>query len=217
MDPYDRIEISGWKRERHFRMYATFTNPTWDLLADVRITHFYRAIKSAGYPFFLSFLYAATKACHEIEEFRLRISADGEIRRYSVVHPGSTLLNDDGTFSFGYFHFTPTLDEFVRQGREVIAAAKAGPSLESRQEDLGRLYFSPIPWVSFRGFRHPFSQQANHSIPMIVFGRHEDRLGERVLPVGVTLHHGLADGYHVGLFFQRLQAMLDDPASLLAG
>jgi chloramphenicol O-acetyltransferase len=27
-------------------------------------------------------------------------------------------------------------------------------------------------------------------------------------------HHGLADGYHLGLFFNRIQALLNKPAEL---
>jgi chloramphenicol O-acetyltransferase type A len=50
---------------------------------------------------------------------------------------------------------------------------------------------------------------------LIVFGKHYERDGERYLPVGLTLHHGLADGYHAGLFFTRLQDMLDKPDAFI--
>lgn len=212
---YDIVDVGHWKRKALFRFYETFDNPTWDLLADVRITRFYHAVKETGHPFFLSFLYTATRACHEVEELRLRIAENGEVRRYHMVHPGSTVLREDGTFGFAYFAYTPIFSDYIREARQILEITKAQDAFEPRDEDLARIYFSPIPWVSFRGFRHPFRQGPKNSIPMIVFGKHEVRDGERTIPVGITLHHGLADGFHAGQFFARLQVMMDDPGQFL--
>jgi chloramphenicol O-acetyltransferase type A len=50
---------------------------------------------------------------------------------------------------------------------------------------------------------------------MIVFGKYYERDGELFLPVGLTLHHGLADGLHAGKFFSTLQDLLDRPEDYL--
>jgi len=215
MMDYSVIDVARWKRKEHFLFYRDFDNPTWDLLADIRITGFYQAIRAADHPFFLSFLYVIARAANAIPEFRLRISEEGEVREYATVHPGSTLLTDDGTFQFGYFQYGPSFSQFVAGGRHVMERARQDPGFDPRGDDLARLYCTPVPWVSFRGFRHPFRRATSNSIPMIIFGKHELREGERTIPVGVTLHHGLADGYHAGQFFAVLQALLDDPASFL--
>src|SRR5690606_38429960 len=193
---YDVIDLATWKRRDLYDFYRTFVNPTCDLMADARITRFYEAVKDAGHPFFLSFLYAIAHACQQVDELRLRISPEGEVRRYHHIHPGSTLLRDDGTFGFGYFSYESSFRAFLDKGRQVLTAFQETRTFDPRQDDLARIYCSPLPWVSFRGFRHPFSGRGTHSIPMIIFGRHEERGGERTIPVGITLHHALADGYH---------------------
>jgi chloramphenicol O-acetyltransferase type A len=208
---YDLIDIDQWKRKDLFRLFEHYDNPTWDLFCDVRITRFYQAVKSLNASFFMSFIYVGSRVCNSIEELRCRIDGDGRVRRYHIVHPGSTILYDDETYGYGYFEFKPDYGLFVEEARLEFDRQKANRGVDPKDDDLARIYFSPIPWVSFSGFRHPYRRAGNVSVPMIVFGKHYEREGERYLPVGLTLHHGLADGFHAGQFFNQLQKELDYP------
>lgn len=214
---YDIIDLAQWKRKELFDFFTSYDNPTWDLMCDVRITAFYKAVKANEYPFFLAFLYVGSLACNRIEELRCRIDRDGNVRRYQAVHPGSTILYDDGTYGFGYFNFQHDFSDFITDAKEIFQRQKERKGVDANDDDLARIYFSPIPWVSFSGFRHPFRKAGNTSVPMIVFGKHYERDGERYLPVGLTLHHGLADGYHAGQFFILLQELLDQPDLYING
>lgn len=212
---YDILDTEHWKRKDLFTFFKSYDNPTWDLISDVNITAFYKAIKEMDAPFFLSFLYAASSVCNSIDELRCRIDEDGRVRQYHLVHPGSTVLYDNGTYGYGYFTFHQDFRLFMAEAKVELEKQKNKQNVDPKDEDLARIYFSPIPWVSFSGFRHPFRKGGNISIPMIVFGKHFEKDGERFLPVGLTLHHGLADGYHAGLFFNKLQEKLDHPASYM--
>jgi chloramphenicol O-acetyltransferase type A len=198
---YDIIDLSNWKRKDLFNFFSSFDNPTWDLICEMRITAFHSAVKEADTSFFLSVLYAGTAVCNSIEEMGCRIDDQGQVRRYKTVHPGSTLLYDTETYGYGYFTYMRDYRQFIRDAEIELELQKQRRNVDTRDEDLGRVYFSPIPWVSFSGFRHPFRKAGNLSIPMIVFGKHFERDGERYMAIGLTLHHGLADGYHAGLFF----------------
>jgi chloramphenicol O-acetyltransferase type A len=212
---YTLIDQENWVRRDLFSLFKSYDNPTWDLLSEVRITDFYRGLKEKEGSFFLSFLYAATRVCNNIRELRCRIDLEGQVRQYDVVHPGSTILYDNGTYGFGYFTYHPEYPQFIADAKPELELQKNRKNVDSKDDDLARLYFSPIPWVSFTGFRHPFRRSGNISIPLIVFGKHFERGGDRFLSVGLTLHHGLADGYHAGLFFTQLQELLDKPDFLL--
>ena len=214
---YDLINIDTWKRKDLFRFFEHYDNPTWDLFCDVRITNFYGAVKATDTSFFLSFLFVGSRVVNGIDELRCRIDEDGNVRRYHVVHPGSTILYDDETYGYGYFDYKTSYNEFITQAKIEFDRQKANRGVDPKDDDLARIYFSPIPWVSFSGFRHPFRRAGNVSIPMIVFGKHFERDRERYLPVGLTLHHGLADGFHAGLFFNKLQEELDHPESYMPG
>ena len=213
---YDIIDIDHWKRKDLFTFFKTYDNPTWDLISEVNITTFYKAIKEKDAPFFLSFLYVASAVCNSIDELKCRIDEEGHVRQYHHLHPGSTILYENGTYGYGYFDFHTDFRQFITEAKIELETQKNKKGVDSKDDDLARIYFSPIPWVSFSGFRHPFRAGGNISIPMIVFGKHFERNGERFLPVGLTLHHGLADGYHAGLFFNQLQDKLYYPESYLS-
>lgn len=206
---YTIIDIDTWKRKELFQFFSTFDNPTWDLIAELRITDFYTACKTKQQSFFLSFLHAASSVANSIEEMRCRIDPDGHVRQYQVVHPGSTVLYENGTYGYSYLDFHPDYTTFMNEAAPSFENQKQMLNRDPKDDDLARIYFSPIPWVSFSGFRHPFRAKGNTSIPMIVFGKHFERDQERYITVGLTLHHGLADGYHAGLFFKGLQSHFD--------
>ena len=207
---YKLIDIASWERKDLFLFFKKFDNPTWDIIAELRIENFYNKTKEINASFYFSFLHTATKVCNSISAFRQRIDDEGNVREYELVHPGSTILYDNGTFGFGYYRYQPDLILFNKEAEIAFKDQKVKMNLDPKDEDLARLYFSPIPWISFTGFRHPYKNDANHSIPMIVFGKHHEKDGTRVMPVGLTLHHGLADGYHAGLFFNQLQDELNE-------
>jgi chloramphenicol O-acetyltransferase type A len=114
---YEIIDIENWKRKDLFRHFIAYDNPTWDLICDIRITDFYIAQKEAGATFFLSFLYAASRVCNSIEELRCRIDSDGQVRLYDTVHPGSTILYENGTFGFGYFSLHADFHQFISDAK----------------------------------------------------------------------------------------------------
>jgi chloramphenicol O-acetyltransferase type A len=208
---YQLIDLSSWKRKDAFNRFLTFDNPTWDLLSEVSITTFYETVRETNQSFFLSMLYAISCVCNLIDELRYRIDRDGQIRLYEVVHPSSTILFENENYGYAYFDHHADYRSFMASAAHELEKQKKGMNMDTRDEDLGRIYCSPIPWVNFSGFRHPFKAKGNTSVPMIVFGKHFERSGERYMMVGLTLHHGLADGYHAGLFFNGLQSKLSNP------
>ena len=52
-------------------------------------------------------------------------------------------------------------------------------------------------------------------MPRIVIGELHGPDGSERLPVSVDVHHGLADGLHVGQFLEHLQARLSRPETHL--
>ena len=208
---YRIIDIESWSRKDLFPFFQKFDNPTWDISAELEVQKFYWATKEVKASFFLSFLYVATKVCNQIDALRQRIDQAGNVREYEIVHPGSTILYDNETFGFGYFDFHQDFELYIQEAAIAFENQKNKRDLDPKDEDIARIYFSPIPWISFTGFRHPFDSAANHSIPKIVFGKHFEKEGKRFMAVGLTIHHGLADGYHAGLFFNQLQEELNEP------
>ena len=131
---YEVIDPNQWKRKSLYAFFKTYDNPTWDLISEVRITHFYNSIKEKGNPFFLSFLYAATAVGNTIEEMRCRISPEGEVRKYDRIHPGSTVLYENGTYGYGYFEFNPDYQSFLDSASTELEKQKSRQDVDPKDE-----------------------------------------------------------------------------------
>jgi chloramphenicol O-acetyltransferase type A len=96
---------------------------------------------------------------------------------------------------------------------EVLERVKAesGPlDPQDQRDDL--IHYSIIPWVSFTSFAHARRWGIDDATPKIVFGKHREVNGRRLMPVSVEVHHALVDGLHVGRFHAAFQRRLDQPA-----
>ncbi len=209
------LDLGTWPRREHFRFFREYDDNYFNICAEVDVTALLgRARAPEGPSFFLSSLHRSLGAANDIEEFRYRIRGDGVVV-HDVIHGGSTILRDDGTFGFGYFTYDPDFPRFAAGATEVLAAARASSgALEPRPERDDLLHYSVIPWVSFTSFSHARRWGTDDSVPKVVFGGHRRSGRRRKMPVSVEVHHALMDGLHVGRFFERFQQHLDDPDKL---
>jgi len=209
------LDIDNWHRRHHFEFFKDYDLPFFNLCADVDVSKLYGWSKEEGGPsFFLASFYLSLQAANEIEPFRYRLSGDSVIV-HDVIHGGSTVMRQDETFGFAYFDFEPSYVQFEVKGLEIMEQARtsSGPLLD-RPDRSDLIYYSVIPWVHFTGFTHAQRLGTRDSIPKIVFGKHSEKAGARLMPVSVEVHHALMDGLDVGRFYRRFQELLDDPTAL---
>ncbi|NVO30166.1 CatA-like O-acetyltransferase [Hymenobacter lapidiphilus] len=206
-----RIEQAGWNRQEHFAFFSQFEEPFFGLVADVDATRAQARARALGVSFFQLYLHATVAAVQTVENLRYRINAQGQVDCYDQINVSATLSRSDHTFAFSFIPFSPDLHAF---GHGLAAEAEAvrqssglrlGP--ETGRPDV--VHFSALPWVSFSGLTHARSFSHPDSIPKISVGRLRPESSRLLMPVSVNVHHGLADGYHVGLFLAELQRQLD--------
>ncbi|HTD92472.1 MAG TPA: CatA-like O-acetyltransferase, partial [Chitinophagaceae bacterium] len=70
-------------------------------------------------------------------------------------------------------------------------------------------HYSSIPWLNFTSLSHARAFGFGDSIPKISFGKMSVNGDRRTMPVSLHVHHGLMDGYEVGQFVDKFQALLD--------
>jgi chloramphenicol O-acetyltransferase type A len=203
------IDLETWPRREHFAFFSAFEEPFFGLVANVDCTTALAEAKRLGVSFFLYYLYHALEAANEVEAFRYRIE-DGQVYRYDRVHASATLGRADHTFAFSFIEQHDTLNGFIAAAEAEIAAVQASTGLRL-SPTTGRhdtVHCSALPWVRFTGLTHARSFTHPDSCPKISFGQVFPEGDTLQMPVSVNLHHGLGDGYHVGLFLAAFQRRL---------
>ncbi|EMS32670.1 chloramphenicol acetyltransferase (CAT-III) [Mariniradius saccharolyticus AK6] len=205
---FEIIEIEKWSRKDHFLFFSQFEEPFFGVTVRVDMTNAYRKAKENGDSLFLLYLHAALTAANEVENFRMRING-AEVRLYDRVHASPTINRPDGTFGFSYLNYEEDFYEFAEKAKVEIEKVKMGTGLQPAISGENVIHFSAITWLDFSSVSHARSFSFPDSCPKISFGKITETNGIWTMPVSIHVHHALLDGYHVGLFVERFQHLVN--------
>lgn len=203
------FDIANWNRKSQFEFFKSYEDPFFNVTANLKVTNLYNFCKKHNLSFSLACIFVALKSINEIDEFKLRIQ-NNKVYNFEKVDIGSTILNDDNTFSFCYYNYSSSIFEFDKAGKQVIENHKKGIVFEPKEEILNLVHCSTLPWISFTGFKHARKgDEAEKGIPKIIFGKLFEENKIKKIPFSVEVSHALMDGYHVALLFNKMQQFMN--------
>jgi chloramphenicol O-acetyltransferase type A len=168
----------------------------------------YEKAKAMQIPFFVYYLHKTIAAVNQVENFRYRIEGK-EVVLYNEIDASSTIMREDKTFGFSFMKFHSDIHEFAKNVQTEIERIQITPGLFTREFPENIIHFSAIPWINFTGLTHSRSYTLPDSCPKVSWGKLMDENGKKTMSVAVMAHHGLVDGYHMGLFVEALQTELN--------
>lgn len=202
------LDINNWPRKDHFHFFKQFEEPFFGVCVPIDCTIAYKNSKEDKHSFFLSYLHKALVAANSIECFRYRISGD-DIIIYDQIDASPTIGRTDGTFGFSYIKYNPNFKEFLKIGKKEIDRIKNNTGLDPATSGENVIHFSSLPWLDFTSFSHARSFTFPDSAPKISFGKMTETNGKKSISVSIHVHHGLMDGFHVGLFVEEFQRLMN--------
>lgn len=205
-----KIDLESWNRREHFAFFYRMDYPQYNISANIDVTRFLSFVKENGLPFYYSMIYAASIAANEVENFRYRIRK-GEVVLHDRVHPSFTDMAGKGgdLFKMVTVEMEETIEQFTAKAAQLSGEQEVYFDFRPLEGRDDFLYLTCIPWVSFTMLTHTITINKDDSVPRLSWGKYFKE-GERVLlPFSVQVHHALADGYHVGQYFEKLQSYLD--------
>jgi len=202
-----KIDLTEWKRKTHYQFFKDFSNPHFSITLNLDVTNLYHYAKSNSISFFTVMLYHVMNAANQVEEFKQRIRGS-EVVIHEMVHPSFTYLGNDDLFLFVNSQFDVDIQQFKQNVSQSIQKV-----LEHQHfvDDISRddyIYISSLPWINFTSLSHPYDVAHQDSIPRITWGKYTFIDGKVTIPINVSIHHGLADGIHVGKFISALEEQI---------
>ena len=214
------IDMSKYPRLDHFNHFLGMEHPCVSVTVQVDVTDFVPGIKAAGYPFFLSFQYAAVRAANRVPEFRQRIR-NGAILEYDFCNPSYIAARPDGTYRYCNVNVNQPFAQYLEEGRLKQDAAIKSENLVEEGDVLGYIFTSTVPWLNYTEAMMPYPDRS-FSIPNICWGGYktekylcleEGKVTEKVktsIPVTLLINHALIDGIHIGQFYRYLDEELNN-------
>jgi chloramphenicol O-acetyltransferase type A len=202
------IDLESWNRKEHYLFFSKFEEPFFGVTIQIDCTKAYKKAKEQGVSFFLYYLYCSLKAANEVDSFKYRI-VDGKPYEFNQVHASSTINRDDNTFGISYIDYTDNEEEFYSNAYKEIERVRNSRELLPDNSGVNIIHYSAIPWLDFSSLSHARFLSMPDSCPKISFGKIRKENKKKSMPVSIHVHHALMDGYHVGLFVDRFQELMN--------
>lgn len=204
-----KIDINTWKRAVHFHFFKNFDEPFHSLTFKVDATRAFQNAKSAKKSFFNFYVHSCLRAVNQLDGFKYRIK-NGEVYLCEQVNVSATMPKGDGTFRFSYVEYHPDAKVFYQNMEAEKERIKHQEALFPDRNDDEVIHFSALPWIHFTALTHARDYSIRDSVPKISVGGLVEENDRMLLPVSVTIHHALADGYDIGLFKDAFQDFLNE-------
>lgn len=204
------LDLKNWPRTEHFHFFRKFDEPFFGVTVTIDCTKAYAEAKRLKTSFFLYYLHKTLIAANSVEALRYRVS-DDKVVVWERIDASATISREDGSFGFSLIEFDPSFEVFSQKALVEIDRVKNTPGLFTRSFNNDNLiHFSAIPWLEFTSLSHARSYSFPDSCPKISFGKMMvSETGKQTMPMSIHVHHGLADGLHVGQFVDCFQENMD--------
>ncbi|MEH1006612.1 CatA-like O-acetyltransferase [Winogradskyella sp. ECml5-4] len=202
------LDKHTWNRQAHFEFFNTFVDPYFAVTFKVDVTNAYEFSHDNVTSFFVTYLHATMQAINDVENLKYRINEANEVVMFDTIHASPTILRPNKTFGFSFVNYDKDIfkfqNNFLKEKERIFGSNDLFPPVNS----MDCVHCSSLPWVNFIGHKEPFKGDKD-SIPKLAFSRMERVESKKEMQVAISVNHALVDGYHIGLFNEKLQFHLN--------
>jgi chloramphenicol O-acetyltransferase type A len=203
-----KLDIDTWNRKEHFNFFKSFDAPYYGVTIKLDCTHAYSNAKLLGVSFYSYYLHKILAAVNAIPNFRYRIEGN-DVFEYDRIDASTTVLRDDHTFGFSNMKFVEDVKEFDAIVKAETKRVKNLAGLLTAPNAINAIHFSALPWIDFTSISESSDSRSGDSCAKISVGKLADEDGKKLMPFAVHVHHALVDGYHLGLFLNKLKELMN--------
>ncbi|PTM22402.1 chloramphenicol acetyltransferase CAT [Lactobacillus sp. PFC-70] len=211
------IDQSSWERRDYFYYFTQMAPTGFSLTANLDVTATRAWTKTHHRKFNATYLYLVSRILTQHPEMRIG-RVDDQLVTFDVIHPSYTIIHADHTMANLWTAYDDNFDTFYHRYLADLANYGQVPGPMPKTPLATNLYpIGSLPWLHFTNYTPlPFTPLKTF-FPIFQAGQFTfDDQGQCQLPLSVTIHHAVADGYHVSMLFHDLQAAFNRPDQLLS-
>lgn len=201
-----RKEVKEFKRQRLFDIYDARSNPFLTFNTKLDITNIVNYCK-VNRNYYATIVYVLLKTANEFDCFKYR-KENGKIYKYEKLRANVTQMYNEDDIGFFYCdgkNYKEFISNFISIQDDFIKNHIVQKRQEKREDEI---WFSCEPWFEYTSLVTPFDKSI--TIPQFnwcKFFKEDDKTYTSLM---VMIHHGFADGNHMGKFIKRLKENIDN-------
>ena len=202
---FELIDIENWERREFYEHFIGEVVCSYSVTVNIDITPL------CGQKLYPAMIWLLTKTVNEMPEFRTSLKAEG-LGIYDSMHPMYTVFNKENkNFSGIWSYYLEDYGEFLKNykadSEKYSSSTRYAPKDGTPENSFN---ISMLPWVEFTSLNINVYDEGKFLLPIFTLGKFFERDGKRFLPLAIQVHHAVCDGYHVGLFVEKLQSAINN-------
>ncbi|HAQ6521752.1 TPA: type A chloramphenicol O-acetyltransferase [Enterococcus faecium] len=207
---FNIINLETWDRKEYFNHYFN-QQTTYSVTKELDITLLKSMIKDK-YELYPALIHAIVSVINRNKVFRTGINSEGNLGYWDKLEPLYTVFNKEtekfsniwteSNASFNSFYNSYKNDLFKYKDKNEMFPKKPIPE--------NTVPISMIPWIDFSSFNLNIGNNSRFLLPIITIGKFYSKDDKIYLPFSLQVHHAVCDGYHVSLFMNEFQNIIDN-------
>jgi chloramphenicol O-acetyltransferase type A len=206
------IDLDTYARRQWYEHFCQFEIPVTYRTIQIDVTALKSYCKHKNLKFSLTLGFILTRANNHVREFRHRIVNDTLVE-YDRIIPVFTVMLPNNVFAIAKGVYTDNFADDYNANLSSNERVAKGLTTTPPSEHLGQIFITTNPWTTQTAVQAPFSRRLA-SMPVYCVGRMYDDAGRIKVGLGLQVHHGLVDGYHIGHVLDIVQRHLEDPTAI---
>ena len=198
------IDLENWERREYYEHFIKEVVCSYSVTVNIDITNLK---EQKLYP---AMIWLLTRTVNDMPEFRTCLTEAG-LGIYDDMHPMYTVFNKEKkNFSGIWSYFSENYSEFLKKYQEDVAEYSTSTRYAPKEgTPTNSFNISMVPWLEFTAMNFNVYDEGKFLLPIFTMGKFFERDGRRYLPLAIQVHHAVCDGYHIGLFVEKLQEYID--------
>lgn len=194
--------------------FQDFLTTRYSMTVRVNAQNTYNFSKENNIPFFNMTMACILEAINEIPEFKRKI-IDDKVYEYEKMNAVTPIMQEDHTIKeievlpLSEHESLEKYNQYIENKKNNIDNNQflVHPNL---RDDLPICNLSCIPWINFDSITN-IMFSAKQTMSTITWGK----LVSGKIPVAVSMSHIFVFGYHLHLFYEKIEENLENPEALV--
>ncbi len=210
---FTKIDLETWGRKENYNWFTKKNRRTISMTLNVDATNIIKKIKRFKLRHYPTFVYMISKVLNSNDEFKTSYDEYGNLGIYDVIHPRYPIFHEnDKRLSILWTEYSDNFEIFYDRFTNDINIYGENRSMAARGQFPPNCFdVSSLPWSSFTSFDCSPVGDAVWLVPFVMVGKFFEFGEKLLLPVSISVHHATCDGYHVSMFFKKLEELCDKP------
>ncbi len=209
---FNKIDIDKWDRKENYNWFTTKNRCKINMTMNVDVTKLVKVIKERKIRCYPTFTYITSKIINRNNEFKMSYNKEGDLGYYDLVHPRYPIFHEvDKKISILWTEYADDFQTFYSRFIEDIEKYGEKRSMSAKGMFPENCFdMSSLPWSSFTSFDCYPTKDVVWLPPFVMVGKFFKHGENTLLPVSLSVHHAVCDGYHASNFFNEFEKISFD-------